>query len=157
LARWAGYTGDYIVRLSPVKGLPESDFRLNLNLQAPPLPSPESPSPIDTLPPTEEPEIETTPLNLSLGSPSEFSDRASNKLTKRYLVDAQPGQILSVEVLEGKVSMNVRYPSGDLVEGGSGVRNWSGRIFDQGSYQIDVVAERRSSFSLKVLLDDRPQ
>lgn len=161
---WQGeltYTGDYVVRLSPVKGLPESDFRLNLNLQAAPTPSPEAPSPeapdpIDTLPPTE-PQVETAPLDVSAGSPLEFSDRASETVTKRYLVNVQSGQVLSAEVLKGRVSLNVRYPNGELVEGGSGVNNWSGRIFDPGDYQLDVVANRRASFSLRVLVDERPQ
>ncbi|HEY9641553.1 MAG TPA: serine/threonine protein kinase, partial [Coleofasciculaceae cyanobacterium] len=152
------FTGDYTVRLSPVKGLPESDFRLNLNLQAAPAPSPSPstppPSPIDTPPPAE-PQIEAAPLDLPLGRPIEFSDQASNTVTKRYLVDVQPRQILSVEVLSGSVTLNIRYPNGEIVEGGSGVGNWSGRIFDQGRYQIDVNATEPAPFSLRVLVDNK--
>lgn len=146
------FTGDYTVRLSPVKGLPESDFRLNLNLQAAPAPSP-LPSPIDTPPP--EPQIEAGRLDLPLGRPVEFSDRASDTVIKRYLVEVQPGQVLSAQVLDGNALLNVRSTNGEIVDGGQGVDNWSGRIFDPGTYQIDVIASQPTNFSLRMLLDDR--
>lgn len=55
--RWEGtlpFTGDYTIQLSPVQGLPESNYRLSLSLTSAPAPSP-------TVSPTTSPTVSPTP------------------------------------------------------------------------------------------------
>ncbi|MBD3880591.1 serine/threonine protein kinase [Phormidium tenue FACHB-886] len=158
---WQGtldFNGDYAVRLSPVKGLPESDFRVNFSLQPVPSPTPTEPSPppIDTLPPAD-PQINEQGLDLPPGEPIEFSGNVNEGLIQRYLVDVLPGEVLEVRLLNGDAALTVRYPDGRPVEGGSDVRDWSGLVLERGRYQIDVGAGAATSFSLRVLLDNRPR
>jgi serine/threonine-protein kinase len=155
---WQGilpFTGDYAVRLSPVRGIAESDFKLNLSLQAPPEPSPSlspSPSPSPT-----EPTIESSPLPLSLGEPLIVPGRADETVIKRYLVNVEPGQILSAAILDGTaVTLNIRYPNGQLVENASMINNWQAQITEPGEYQIDVIAPQVTNFTLRILVKEPP-
>ncbi len=153
VALWEGNlaeSGDYIIQLRPVQGVSQSDYQLSVSLAAPepepePTPSP-SPSPTPV-----EPEIETRRLNFPEGETGiEVSARASETLIRRYLVNAQAGQILSAELLQGPVTLNIRYPNGQLVEDASGVVFWQAQLPESGDYQIDVIATQASDFTLDV-------
>jgi serine/threonine-protein kinase len=141
-------SGDYTIQIRPVQGLEQSDYQLSVNLAAPepepePTPSP-SPTPV-------EPEIETRRLSFPDGETGvEVSGRASAEVIRRYLVNAQAGQILSAELLEGPVTLNIRYPNGELVEDASGVVFWQAQLPETGDYQIDVIATQPSDFTLDV-------
>lgn len=146
-------TGDYTVQLSPVRGLSQSDYRLNVALEPAPEPSP-SPSPSPSPTPVE-PEIETRRLNVPVGEPPiEVSGRASGQLVRRYLITAQEDQVLSVELLEGPVSLNIRYPDGDLIEDASRVVFWQAQLPESGDYQVDVIATQPSNFTLEVSVEN---
>ncbi|MBF2001442.1 MAG: serine/threonine protein kinase [Synechococcales cyanobacterium M58_A2018_015] len=143
-------TGEYLVRLSPLQGVSSSNYRLSLSLEAVPTPSPTpSPSP----PPPAEPTIDTQVLNPPLGPQgTQVSDQASDVRIKRYLVNAQLGQVLNAELLQGAVTLNIRYPDGQLVENASGIVTWSSQISVPGDYQIDVIATQPTDFTLHVSL-----
>ena len=153
-----GFNGDYAVRLSPVKGLPESDFRINFSLQPAPAPSPESPppSPIDTPPPAA-PQVNEQSVDFQIGQPVELSGDVNESVVQRYLVDVLPGEVLETKVRKGDAKLTVHYPDGRPVEGGSDVRNWSGLVLERGQYQIDVGADSATSFSLRIFVDNRPR
>lgn len=153
---WQGdlpFTGDYAVRLSPVKGIAESDFKLNLSLQAAPAPSP-SPSP-SASPSPAEPRVEAAPLSPTLGEPLIVPGRSDETIIKRYLVNVASGQILSAAILDGTaVTLNIRYPNGQLVENASMINNWQAQITEPGEYQIDVIAPQVTNFTLRVLVKE---
>lgn len=144
-------TGDYAIRLSPVKGISSSNYKLKVSLEATlPSPSPEpslEPSPSPSVPP--EFDVQLLPDNNSQVSGQTGGDRI-----KRYLVNAQPGQVLKAEILQGAVTLNIHYPDGRPVENASGIVTWNARIFEGGEYQIDVVAQQPTDFALNVLVQD---
>jgi serine/threonine-protein kinase len=140
--------GDYAIRLSPVRGVFETDYKLTVRLDAI-APSPEpSPEPSPSLPP--EPEVDVQVLTPSDPNGVQISDQASETRIKRYLVNAQPEQVLKAELLQGAVTLNVRYPDGRPVENASGVVTWNARVFEGGEYQIDVIATQPTDFTLNV-------
>lgn len=150
-----GITGDYAIRLSPVKGVAASDYRLKLTLDPapvqPPSPSPEpSPSPL----PAPEPDVQT--LTPELNRETQVRGQTSEQQMKRYLVELRPGQVLKAELLQGAVTLDIRYPDGRLVENASGVVTWNARIFEGGLYQLDVVATQPTEFLLNLSVQEPP-
>lgn len=138
-------TGDHILRLSPVRGVPSSNYRLKVSLESvqPPAPEP-SPSPS----PPVEPEVDVELLTPN--GRTRVSGQTSDTRIKRYLVNAQPGQVLKAELLEGAVTLNIRYPDGSPVENASGVVTWNSQIQSGGEYQIDVIASQPTNFVLEM-------
>jgi serine/threonine protein kinase len=168
---WKGtlpYTGDYTIQLSPIKGLTQSDYKLDVTLAnvVPPSPTPSAtptttPTPTPTLTPTATPtpttspsaNLEVQPIYFPTDEPAvRVSGRTSPQQSKRYLVDVLQGQKLRVEVLGGRVTLNIRDPEDQLVDKGSGVLAWTGSVANAGQYKIDVVASERTDFTLDVSL-----
>lgn len=144
-------SGDQIVRLSPVRGVPSSNYRLKVSLEASQPPSPE-PTPTPSPTPTLEPE-----LDVELLAPNDriqVTGQTSETRIKRYLVNAQPGQVLKAELLQGAVTLDIRYPDGRPVENASGIVSWNARILEGGEYQIDVLAPQTTDFVLDVALQN---
>ncbi|MEM9447724.1 MAG: serine/threonine-protein kinase [Cyanobacteria bacterium P01_E01_bin.6] len=145
---WEGeleFTGDYTLQISPVDGVEETDYRLVVELRDP---EPEEAPEPEILP---EPTIETEQLNFEEGSDGVLVTAQANATTiRRYLVNVRAGQGLRLELLEGPVTLSVRFPNGDLVEDASGVVFWEAEVPESGNYQIDVVADDAASFKLEV-------
>lgn len=165
VTRWQGilpYSGDYTIQLATVKGVSESDYKLELFLNNPeptPTPTPiETPTPaiIPTPIPTESPAanilIDAEPINFPEGGMGTqiLSDRTSPTRVKRYLLNLQPGQIVSVRILNGDTTLDIRYPNGELVESATGLGEWESKIDRPGEYKIDLKSNQESLFSLDV-------
>jgi serine/threonine-protein kinase len=155
VTRWQStldFTGDYAIQLRPVRGVEQSDYRLEANLQAAPEPTP-TPSPSPT--PTAEPEIDAQRLTVPVGEQGiQISNNASDRLIRRYLVGLEAGQVLTAELLVGAVSLNVRYPNGQLVEDAESVTFWQAQVPEDGEYIIDVIAADQADFTLGVTIVD---
>lgn len=167
VTRWQGilpYNGDYTIQLGTVKGVSETDYRLELFLTNPePTPTPTpiatpnsglTPLPIPT--PTESPAanilIDAEPISFYAGGMSTqiFSDRTSPTRIKRYLLNLQAGQVVSVRVISGNTTLDIRYPNGELVENATGLGEWESKIDRPGEYKFDIRANQESLFSLDV-------
>ncbi|MDY7016394.1 MAG: serine/threonine protein kinase, partial [Cyanobacteriota bacterium] len=156
--------GDYTIQLLAVPGFQESDYNYQLSIRlndAPtttPSPSPTvapSPAASPTSPP--EPNIDREPVFLpfdSIGEPLALQGQTSPETVKRYLVDVEAGQVLRADVLQGRVTLNVRFPNGQLVDDAEEVQFWEGEILQGGQYQIDVVSDRASGFALSIAVRD---
>jgi serine/threonine-protein kinase len=153
---WQGslpVSGEYAVRLSPVQGVAQSNFRLNLSLQPAPAPDP-SPSPSPSPSPIEQ-TIETIPISPTVGEPLTISDRGSEAVIKRYVVEVQQGQILRAAVVNGiAVTLNIRYPNEQLVPDASQIVNWEGQITEAGAYQVDVISPTATNFTVRITIVD---
>ncbi len=147
--QWEGkfpFTGNYTVQLSPVKGLPNSDYQLGLRLTEAPLPKP-SPKPTG--------EYEIKRVNLLQGTKGlRLVGRTSPQKIQRYLVKAKQGQQLKLEVIESDVALTIRYPNGKLVEKASGVQRWQGKLPIAGEYIVDVIAKQERNFAVDISLTD---
>jgi hypothetical protein len=152
--QWQGaldFTGEYYIELRPVRGVEESDYRLDLSLEAAPEPEP-TPTPTPSPSPTPvEPEIETEQLSFPAGAEGvEVSDTVSDRLIKRYLVNVQEGQVFSAEVIEGAATINVLLPNGEPVPDAENVVFWGFQVPESGDYIVEVVATEETDFTLGV-------
>ena len=150
VTQWQGrlpFTGDYTVRLSPVKGLQRSDYRVSLSLLAPPAsPSPSpSASPSPSPSPSTKPQYDTESINLTVGQPLDLLGQTSPQLIKRYVVRVPTNQVMTVNLVEGDVSLNVQYPNGQVERNASGVK-----FLLPGEYRVDVLAQQQTSFRLNI-------
>ena len=150
VSNWTGelpFTGNYTVQLRTVKGIPKSDFKLNVNLQTPtPSPSPSvSPSPS----PTASPVLTEEVIGVPTGQTGvQVTNTANATTTRRYLVNVRPKQTLSLN-LQG-ARFTVRYPDGRTVEDATNLQSWQGIVPSGGSYQVDVTSDRETNFTLSV-------
>lgn len=149
VTNWSGelpFTGDYTIQLRTVKGIPKSNFKLNVNLQTP------SPSPSPSPSPTGSPSLVEAVIDFP---PGQTGTKVSNKVdaltTRRYLVNVRPNQTLSLSLTSG-ARFTVRYPDGRPVEGATNLQEWSGIIPKDrgGSYQVDVTSDAPTDFTLTV-------
>lgn len=158
---WQGtlnFTGEHTVSLSPVRGLSQSDYRLELTLLEPrpiPTPTPTEPTPEPTPTPTE-PTIEEETVTFPPGANGiRVAGNVNDNRIKRYLVNAQAGQIMSVEVLQGAVALNVKYPDGTPMEDAANVVFWQAQLAESGNYQIDVVGSGPVEYVLDIQVFNR--
>jgi serine/threonine-protein kinase len=152
---WQGtlpYTGSYSIRLSPVKGLDKSDYRLDVNLRSAVVPSP-TPTPT-TPPPSPSPSAPSVQLHrvqFETGQTSTaVSDRGSPQVVHRYLVRASEGQIFKAAVRDGSITLNITAPDGQLIPAAANVLSWEEQLPMSGTYQIDVIAAQDTDFSLDI-------
>jgi serine/threonine-protein kinase len=154
VSAWEGtlpYTGDYSIQLSPVRGIAQADYELELNVKNPPEPTP-SPSPTSAPAPSSTPTaVDVERVSFPAGTTeTQISGQTNPTTIKRYLVTAQAGQVLNVEIVAGAATLDIRYPDGRLVEDASGIVSWQSQLLTSGDYQIDVIAARDTSFTLNV-------
>jgi serine/threonine-protein kinase len=143
--QWQGalpFTGNYTLQLRPVQGLEESDYKLELNLR-------------DSAPatPTETPPVVIDPEAIKLPdqNPLQLTGQTTPQRIKRYLVQLQQGQQLTVQLEQGNgASLNVRSPNGQIIPNASGVKYWQNTVPRGGEYQIDVVAQQPTKYVLNV-------
>jgi serine/threonine-protein kinase len=158
--------GDYLIQLEPIPGLSENEYRyrLRLRLQAAPEPTPTpelsptltpEPSPAPTTPLT--PEVQTRPLNLSVGEELDnIVGRTSPEQIRRYAVNLEEGQRLRVSVAEGDVALTPRFPNGEPIPemiGGSSFELDVTPLIGGGQYFIDVIADEATQFRLQAELE----
>ena len=152
VSEWEGeleFTGDYTIQLSPVQGVESSDYSLTLTLSDPEPEEEPEPEP----PP--EPTVEEERLAFEEGSEGVIVTADTNASTiRRYLVNAQAGQVLKAELVEGAVTLNIRFPDGQLVEDASGIVFWEAQLPQSGDYRIDVVSADSVRFKLEVRVFD---
>lgn len=150
------FSGEYTVQLSPVQGVVESNYKLDLRLENPvePTPTPTL-TPLPTLTPA--PTVEVESISFPPGETAvQVSGTTGPQQIKRYLVNLQEGQQLSVAVDQGAVTLTIRDPNGQPFEDASNLLNWQARVPQTGNYQIDVVAnqDQNTDFTLNVSYSD---
>jgi serine/threonine-protein kinase len=142
--QWQGtlpFNGNYTIQVSPVQGLPDSDYRLVLSLaNSQPSPSPTTPTTPSYAPPEQ--------LDLPTDKPTDEilrSGTTSPQLIKRYVVNVKQGQQMTPDVSEG-VTLNVTYPDGRVAQ------NVKGTTFTDGRYTIDAIAQKETDFTLSIVV-----
>ncbi len=150
VSSWSGelpYSDDYSIELRAAEGVSQGNFDLTVELA--PVDAP-SPSPSQPEPP---PGPQILPERVQFG-PGQTSATVAGQVgpstIRRYLVNVQEGQTLSVELLDGNAQLGIRYPDGRPVEDAQGIVQWQAQIPASGEYQIDVVAQQNTNFSLDI-------
>ncbi|MGB3291388.1 MAG: serine/threonine-protein kinase [Phormidesmis sp.] len=164
VVRWEGVlpeNGQYKIRLSPVRGVSSSDYRLDATLSPLPEPEPE-PEPTD-LPvnprPTEssrpvQPEVRSQRVSFPSGSDGVLLANGVGPGTiRRYVVNAREGQIMTVQITgssPGQATFDVLLPGGEMIPDASGIVYWEGFLPVGGDYSVDVSADQRAEFTLEI-------
>lgn len=151
---WEGtldYSGEYVVQIQPVRGVTASNYDLVLELQSAeePEPTPTEPSPTPTETTEPEPEIVSERVQFPDGSSgAQVSAQVGPSLVRRYLLQAQEGQIMSAQITQGDVRLDVYRPSGSPISGANGVIFWQGTLDESGTFVIDVYSDNQDFFTL---------
>lgn len=155
------FTGVYTVQLSPVQGVTEGNYKLDLRLDNPvtptPTQSPDAPTPSESTPTpsVEVPTVDAEPINFNPGeTEKQVLGQTSPQQPKRYLVNVQPGQELSVAAERGVVTLALLDPSGERVPRACSYLVCKVQLPEGGEYQIQVIPnqEKESNFTLNVRL-----
>ncbi|NJN21349.1 MAG: serine/threonine protein kinase [Leptolyngbya sp. RL_3_1] len=155
---WSGpleFTGQYVIQLSPVQGLTDSNYKLTVAVEGPVV---EPPAPEETPePPPEEQPVEPSVSEQRVRIPQgQTSMRVANGVgpgqIQRYVVNLRQGQVLSanLEAASGPVLLAISLPSGEVLSGAAQVRSWEGQVPLGGDYTIEVSSEQAAEFTLNI-------
>lgn len=149
------FTGEYTIQLSPVQGIEESSYQLDVLLENPVIPTP-TPTPTETLPSTVVPTVVPERITVNPGETVTPSGITGLQQITRYLVNVQEGQVLSVAVAQGDVTLDIRNPDGQLIEGATNLLNWQSQVSQTGDYQIDVIptAQEDVDFAVNIGIEN---
>jgi serine/threonine protein kinase len=170
---WTGtldFTGEYIIQLSPVEGVEQTNYALEVALSetedegdadngtGPETPEePEQPETPETPETPEEPTvISEQRVRFPAGQDNILVANSSGPgRIRRYVINVQEGEILSVEVSSATAptSFDVLLPSGDPLA--SSVELWEEAAPLGGDYIVDVSATEDSEFTLRFRKQDR--
>ncbi|ASC70138.1 Serine-threonine-protein kinase [Halomicronema hongdechloris C2206] len=158
---WQGelaFSGQYGIQLRLVQGLQDSDYSLQVSLEAPESTPEPTPTPTATPEPTQAPpEVLEQRVQFPSGqSGMRVANSVGPQRVRRYVVNAREGQILSAELsgVSGPVTLNIRLPGGQLVEDAAKVLAWQGQLPRGGDYLIDVVSPEAAEFTLSISVTD---
>lgn len=164
---WQGdlpYSGQYLLKLSPVQGLDSSDYTLEVSLgdvpeaveTPPPVQTPTAtPTPTPTPEETNEPQIQEQRLRIPQGQTSvQATDSIGPDRIRRYVINAQQGQVMTIQLpnVSGPVALDVRFPGGELIDDAANVLSWQGQLPLGGDYIIDVSSPENANYTLKVTI-----
>lgn len=161
---WTGtldFTGEYIIQLSPVEGVGQSNYALQVALSEPEdTEEPEQPVEPEQPEEPEEPEQPEQPEEPSVISEQRVrfpqgqdsilvANSAGPGRVRRYVINLREGQVLGVEVSSSTAptSFDVLLPSGDPLA--NSVRLWEEAVPVGGDYIVDVTAAEDSEFTLR--------
>jgi len=160
---WTGeldFTGQYTLQLSPVEGEAVSNYRLSVSLEAPQEAPPETQpteqpddEPEEPEDPVEQPDISEQRVQFPAGQESILvANSVGPGRIRRYVINLRAGEVLEVE-LDGATaptSFTILLPTDDPLSGARSVELWEGEVPVGGDYAIDVVADERSEFTLRI-------
>jgi hypothetical protein len=70
-----------------------------------------------------------------------------------YYLRASGGQSMSVNLATGKrTSFTIYAPTGDIIEGADGVKDWSGSLPETGQYIIHIGTDATAAYTLEVTI-----
>ena len=68
-----------------------------------------------------------------------------------YYLRASGGQTMTVHLATGnRTSFSIHAPTGDIIEGADGVRDWSGSLPETGQYIIHIGTDATAAYTLEV-------
>ncbi|MEL6488708.1 MAG: serine/threonine-protein kinase [Cyanobacteria bacterium J06621_3] len=109
--------------------------------------------PAETPEPPIQPSVQSQRVSFPTGSDSiRVANNVSTGQIKRYIINAQEGQILTVRVLDSQnpVGFDLLMPGGEMVADAAGLRSWEGILPVGGDYSIDVKGDQLTEFTLEI-------
>ncbi|MEG4215002.1 hypothetical protein QUA27_07330 [Microcoleus sp. Pol14C6] len=107
-----------------------------------PLPSP-SPAVVET-PVTERVYFQAGATGTTLNS----SLRAN--ISKRYLLECNSGQSMTINVQQGQVSAAIIAPNGEKIGTANSTSQWQGQLASSGDYTIEISGDRQANYGVRI-------
>ena len=183
--RWRGdlpAEAQYTVQLRPVEGLSSSNYRLTLELGAPPnvdepdeppveepdTNEPDEPStdppdpgePANCTPEPVQPEIVSQQVQFAAGTTSaQVSNSVGPGRIRRNVVNTPQGQIITARIIQaqGPVTFDVQDPTGEALSEAENVLFWQSYLPLGGNYSVDVQSPSAAEFTLEIAITAQPQ
>ncbi|MGL5062674.1 MAG: hypothetical protein ACRC62_22080, partial [Microcoleus sp.] len=70
--------------------------------------------------------------------------------SKRYLIDCQGGQTMTLNVPEGAVSATIIAPNGEKIGTANNTTPWEGQLPSSGDYTIEISGESQANYGVKI-------
>lgn len=70
--------------------------------------------------------------------------------SKRYLIDCNSGQTMTVKVQESGVSAAIIAPNGEKIGTANSTSQWQGQLPIKGDYTIEISGDDRSNYTVKI-------
>ena len=114
-----------------------------------------SPSPSSSPSPTSTPAAVETPVtervNFEAGATgTTLSNSLRANISKRYLLECNSGQSMTVKVQEGQVSAAIIAPNGENVGTADSTGQWQGQLASSGDYTIEISGDRQANYQVKI-------
>ncbi|MEC4802824.1 MAG: protein kinase [Jaaginema sp. PMC 1079.18] len=141
-------SGDYVIQLIAIPGLPPEEYEYQLEVA---LSGAVAPSEVDSSPllsPTPSEPEETSVTLSAITKPLEVQGQTSPQRRQSYFLPLETGKTLEVEVLSGRVKLNIYSPDGEPIDAAQGVEFWQGKILRGGQYRLEAIAPRPQEFTL---------
>jgi hypothetical protein len=134
--------------IPPSPGLTQIPSLSAVGQQASPSPSP-SPSPTATPAAVETPVTER--VNFPAGATgTTLSNSLRANISRRYLLECNSGQSMTVKVQEGQVSAAIIAPNGENLGTADSTGQWQGQLASSGDYTIEISGDRQANYQVKI-------
>ncbi|MEG4289766.1 hypothetical protein Q5692_10485 [Microcoleus sp. C2C3] len=114
-----------------------------------------SPSPSSSPSPTPTPAAVETPVTERVYfEPGATGTTLSNSLraniSRRYLLECNSGQSMTINVQEGQVSAAIIAPNGENLGTADSTGQWQGQLASSGDYTIEISGDRQANYQVKI-------
>jgi|SRR5919199_3642473 hypothetical protein len=114
-----------------------------------------SPSPSPSPSPTATPAAVETPVtervNFQAGATgTTLSNSLRANISRRYLLECNSGQSMTVKVQEGQVSAAIIAPNGENLGTADSRGQWQGQLASSGDYTIEISGDRQANYQVKI-------
>jgi len=114
-----------------------------------------SPSPLPTPTPTPTPAAVETPVTERVyfeagATGTTLSNSLRANISRRYLLECNSGQSMTINVQEGQVSAAIIAPNGENLGTADSTGQWQGQLASSGDYTIEISGDRQANYQVKI-------
>lgn len=114
-----------------------------------------SPSPLPSPTPTPTPAAVETPVTERVyfeagATGTTLSNSLRANISRRYLLECNSGQSMTINVQEGQVSAAIIAPNGENLGTADSTGQWQGQLASSGDYTIEISGDRQANYQVKI-------
>ena len=79
-----------------------------------------------------------------------LSNSLRANISRRYLLECNSGQSMTVKVQEGQVSAAIIAPNGENLGTADSTGQWQGQLASSGDYTIEISGDRQANYQVKI-------
>ncbi|MEG4144731.1 hypothetical protein [Microcoleus sp. Pol12B5] len=114
-----------------------------------------SPSPLPLPSPSPSPAAVETPVTERVyfqagATGTTLSNSLRANISRRYLLECNSGQSMTINVQEGQVSAAIIAPNGENLGTANSTGQWQGQLASSGDYTIEISGDRQANYQVKI-------